>query len=440
MAMVFAIAAMTAAPAMATKSRVKAMGAVENYIEDDYNIFMWYGTLPSYANIVTIDLINDDYEHYWGFDYEPYYTNGMYAEGGEYEHRVNASFGLIKGLGEDNGYGVLGVFFKEVTWGPNPAGMFEMLGMINDEGPLWLDYDAFASPLYNKFSLMYGYGMDGMGFGLYFSRSDQNMKLEISGAGETAEGEDNWSYTTIGAGARFDIGESAYGDLAFDYNMASLNDDLSDPALSDDAGSKIDARARVFYEWNEYLTVVPYIGFGWWDFAIGADDESYYMGYACYGNKGMMIDFGIGTDWMVNEENTIILAIEPYKYMKMEPSDCIDPDAPGIEAKMVTFPRFLLALESEVTDWMTFRTGCHKSLNKWEAKLESEGVEGTMTITEAPFCYYLGLGFEVADFTIDCVLNDEIPFSMGYWLTGYRPDDGSGNRTPVWLISAKYNF
>jgi hypothetical protein len=449
LAMVLAVAAMMASPAMATKSRVRALGAVDNYIEDDYNIFSWYGTLPSYANILSIELINDDYYHYWGWDYEPYLTNGPYNYGGEYGDRVNAAFSLIKGLGEDNTYGVLGLFFKEVCWGPNPIYAFPDMGsFFNELGPAWTDVDAFAGPLYNKFSIMYGYAVDGMSFGLFFSRSDQNMKLEASTGGVSGEGEQNWSYTTIGVGARFDIGESAYGDIAFDYNMASLNDDLTlvtegvPWTLQDDAGSKIDVRGRVFYEYSEYLTIVPYIGFGWWDFAIGADDDSYYMGYACYGNKGMMIDFGIGTDWTVNEENTIIFAIEPYKYMKVEPSDCIDTDAPSMEAKMVTFPRFLLALESELTDWLTFRSGCYKDLTKWEAKLEADGDELTGTLTEAPFCYYIGLGFDVADFEFDCVVNEEVPFSAGYWLTGYQPSEyyDGNNRTPIWMISAKYHF
>ena len=37
-----------AAPAFATTSRVQALGGPARYINDDSDIFRWYGTLPSY--------------------------------------------------------------------------------------------------------------------------------------------------------------------------------------------------------------------------------------------------------------------------------------------------------------------------------------------------------------------------------------------------------
>ncbi len=87
--LVVAVAVMFASPAMATKSRLTAMGGVDNYIEDDYNIFNWPATLPSYANIMVIELINDDYRHY---GVGPYFTNG-YSDAGWYGNSVSAMFG-----------------------------------------------------------------------------------------------------------------------------------------------------------------------------------------------------------------------------------------------------------------------------------------------------------------------------------------------------------
>ena len=55
-----------AVPALATDARQIALGGVGNYIEDDYNIFTWYGTLPSYSNTVWIGLSYDDYYYYLG--------------------------------------------------------------------------------------------------------------------------------------------------------------------------------------------------------------------------------------------------------------------------------------------------------------------------------------------------------------------------------------
>ena len=63
LSVLFVVAA--AVPALATDARQIALGGVGNYIEDDYNIFTWYGTLPSYSNTVWIGLEYDDYYYYW---------------------------------------------------------------------------------------------------------------------------------------------------------------------------------------------------------------------------------------------------------------------------------------------------------------------------------------------------------------------------------------
>ena len=418
--LVLAVAIMFASPAMATKSRLTAMGGVDNYIEDDYNIFNWPATLPSYANILTIELINDDYYH-WSFAPSP--SQGDYNDAGWYGNSVSAMFGLIKGLGEDNQYGALGLFLMEVAPGLNP--------WSDEIEGLWDDAALFSWPVYNKFTLMYGYAMDGLSFGLGFSRSDEGATEEWEGF----DGEIHWAYTTLSAGVRFDIGDKAYGDVAFDYSMASYTEKpTSWGEISEDANSMYGIKARVFYDWNDYLTIIPYFGLKMWNFSLQADSTGYFD--ECYGSKGLSIDFGIGTDWTVNDENTIIVAIEPYSYTKLEPSEC--EAGYEIQGTMTTIPRFLLALESEITDWLTLRTGCIKELNKIEMKSAYEDSEYKMTYTEACFDWFFGFGFDIADFEFDCVVHEQVPFSLGYWLTGYQPD--TDEETPVWMISAKYHF
>lgn len=419
--MALAVAMLLASPVMATKSRLTAMGGVDNYLEDDYNIFNWPATLPSYANIVVIELINDDYYH---SGFEPYARQGDGYDAGWYGNKVSAMFGLIKGLGEENQYGTLGLFLMEVASGLNPWGD-ELEGM-------WDDANLFSWPVYNKFTLMYGYAMDGgLSFGLGFSRSDEGATEELEGF----DGEIHWAYTTLSAGVRFDIGDNAYGDVAFDYSMASYTEKPSSYGeISQDANSMYGFKARAFYDWNEYLTIIPFFGFRMWDFSLDADSSGYYS--ECWGSKGMSFNFGIGTNWMVNDENTIIVGIDPYSYTKVEPSEC--ESGYEVEGTMTTLPRFLLALESEVTDWLTLRTGCIKELNKLEMKSAYEDSEYKASYTEACFDWFLGLGFDVADFEIDCVVHEQVPFSLGYWLTGYQPY--RDEETPVWMISAKYHF
>ena len=48
----------------------------------------------------------------------------------------------------------------------------------------------------------------------------------------------------------------------------------------------------------------------------------------------------------------------------------------------------------------------------------------------------MGLGFHIADFDIDAVVNNNLPFRIGYWLTGYQ---GFGD-PPVYMLTTTYHF
>jgi hypothetical protein len=131
----------------------------------------------------------------------------------------------------------------------------------------------------------------------------------------------------------------------------------------------------------------------------------------------------------------LVFGIEPFKYMKAEPSAYATGVTGSWEGSMITMPRFLLALETDVRDWLTIRTGCTKALNKTKTT-ENDGTDDYIfEETEAPFNWHLGLAFHVSDFDIDCVLTDEAPFEMGYWLTGKDATDDVISR-----ITAVYHF
>ncbi len=80
-----------------------------------------------------------------------------------------------------------------------------------------------------------------------------------------------------------------------------------------------------------------------------------------------------------------------------------------------------------------------KELYKFKTEYEEEDVgKESSEFTDAPFEFYMGLGFHVGDFNIDCLLNNDVPFHLGYWLTGYTPYDSED--TPVYMITATYGF
>jgi len=411
--------------AFATDSRIQALGgdAIAPYICDDANILKWYATLPSYSNLMLVTMMKS----YYPDDGVGYYTYG-----------AEAYYGLTYALGEDGAWGTLAIGLMEHTPGPNQDEW-----MLNLWGT-WDDSDIFDYSLYNRYVLMYGYQMEGMSFGLYFNRASEADKYE-SDYGTAYEQEWKESYTTIGLGFNMDIGEDMVLNAAFDYTKASYlytyTDIDDDEEL--DPGKIMAFRARMFYDWREDITFVPYVDFSTMDMAYSPVEEFY--SNEGYGMKTMAFKFGIGANVNVNEDNMILFAIEPFSYWKGEPSGYTEGYEDEWSVTYKTMPKFILALESDVTDWLTFRTGCSKSLSKWGYSWSDEDDSEDYWQTYEPngdwgqFAWNIGLGFHFGDFDIDCVLNKDVPFSMGYWLTGFQ-NNYDAEETPIGMISAIYHF
>jgi hypothetical protein len=456
-----------AVPALATDARQIALGGVGNYIEDDYNIFTWYGTLPSYSNTVWIGLTYDDYYYYLGASAD---------DGMSYQSYIGASYGL----GADAKYGTLAMFFNYYG---KP---------LNSEQFGW-DYtgDPYSEYLNSKWNVLYGYAMEKLSFGLHFTRSDRSDVYDWSYGYQDPDTTialnytNERAYTTVGAGVRFDVGEKMYADLAFDYSWAGQTVDNGQYSydqyygygeVTADANKMMDFRGRAFYEWNETVTLVPYAEFGTFDFSLkGSESKVFNRAFSTdtldwkdtnYGVKGMGMTFGLGANVKVNENNLLVFAVEPYSHMKVEQSDppasdfvryewgsypYSDPYSWGktYETTYTVLPTFRLALESDVKDWLTFRIGAEKGFQKSEYKqsytyqngseedTDQIAYEETDTYTSSWFEYWMGLGFHVGDFDIDAVVNNNLPFRVGYWLTGYSDNH---NGPPVYMLTAAYHF
>jgi len=191
----------------------------------------------------------------------------------------------------------------------------------------------------------------------------------------------------------------------------------------------------MFYEWSETVTLVPYVNFRSFDFSLKADSADWKDTH--YGDKGIMFDIALGANIKVNEDNLLIFGVAPYSYAKYEPSD--PPEGTSYKVTETQMPVFLLGLESDVKDWLTFRAGTMKGFAKYETKTESEDATDTRTNTYSWFNFYMGLGFHVGDFDIDALIDNELPFRIGYWLTGYNAYDYYG-MGPVYMVTTAYHF
>jgi hypothetical protein len=146
----------------------------------------------------------------------------------------------------------------------------------------------------------------------------------------------------------------------------------------------------------------------------------------------------------INQDNMLVFAIE---YMRRT-WEYANADTVGASLAKTTesfMPTIRLALETHITSAITTRVGGAKYLgsvkdetNGGDETKESPGTPATVGSNLPGFEWFLGMGINVAEWTIDLELSHETPFNLGYWLTGYSNYATSAG--PVARISGILNY
>jgi hypothetical protein len=285
---------------------------------------------------------------------------------------------------------------------------------------------------------MWGKDLDAVSLGLTFTRSDGMIEIPDADPSKL-----DMNFTTIGGGIRFDIGEEMYGDAAVTFGFAG-----GDLNGGWDKSNSYNLEGRLFYEFTDAATLVPWVGYNSGEFAVEAIPAPSGQKYS---------DFGIGAalNWDVNTNNMLVFAAE-WDMMSWELSKVDDTVADDeiTEINGNVLPKFYIGLESDITSWFTFRVGATKTMTKYTVKTKG-GQEVDITDLEwvvdvlgidpgdvnldliDDFTWNIGGGFHVGEWDIDAVFSPDLPFRMGYWMTGY----GTSDPDPVvGRISATYRY
>jgi hypothetical protein len=404
------VVSLVASASFATTSRVQALQAA-NYINDDSDIFRWYGTLPSYTNMVMVE-----------------FGQAMGSTGPGGLGSVTPSYqaiGFTHNWGEDHWLGTWGVFLLNNHVGDgsfflnNPRGTPDMSSLF---------FSDVISMTTTKFVFSWGNELEMFSYGLNFTRSDTSVELP---GGD----QEDINFTTVGGGVRLDIGEDAYGDVALTFGFAG-----GDTLGGFENGSAIDLAARLFWEFTDDATLVPFVEWSTYDYAL--DDPS-----PSTGSKVNDFKLGASLNFDVNTSNMLIFATE-LEFFGWEPSNVATGDQEKLD--ITHLPKFILGLESDITSWLTTRIGATKTMAKYEYT-DAAGDEWVWTgpngdlpapyDTAFPegsdFSWYLGAGFHLGEWDLDAVVEPDVPFRMGYWLTGYGAGDAD---PPVARLSGTYRF
>ena len=218
------VIAVCAPMANATTSRVIALANTGNYINDDSNIFRWYGTLPSYSNMV-------------------------YAEGGRATGfgDVSADYqalGFTWTRGEESQWGTWAIFLLHENLNDMSFFVFNpLVNFANDGNPGIGGGGATLGALpVTKFVLAWGKTWGDWDLGVFFTNSNVSIETPTTGTNDL-------SFTTVGGGLRWDINPDHYADFNLTLGFAG-----GDSLGSFDKSSSYEIAARAFREqWNDLI-------------------------------------------------------------------------------------------------------------------------------------------------------------------------------------------
>ena len=438
-----------ATPAFGTTARVRSMAGTGDYLSDDSNVFRWYSTLPSYANLVqaeigTLGSLSDVDEVAFLSDTRALGFNYACGEDGKWgTYRIS----LLENAVDHPGFYLVNPF---IYWH----------SLSNGAG----DSD-FSTPV-NKWDLAGGWEIgESIVLGVAYTRSSWKVEDEqFRGTQADPNLKESLSWTTFGVGFTWTNNESMLLDATFTYATAGGEYEISPappaPGFAKgewDKSGGFEIGARLFYDWKDYVTVIPLFQYMTSEYSLKASPAGNELPPP-NGDKNADIVIGAALDLEVNGSNTLIFAAE-YNWNKWEysvPDTTTNPDdyksVPVNELTTSVFPTFRLALESEITSWLTTRVGAvHRNISytqtrdgkdmKWTNDEDAEiiNVNGQPSLPNS-FDWFLGVGFNVAEWTIDMELHEATPFATGYWITGYSPWGGEGSQGPISRISATYSF
>ncbi len=428
-----------AAAANATTSRVRSLANVGDYISDDSAVNRWYSTLVSFANQVNAeagDWTSTDLSDSRGLGW-----NLACGEDGKYgTYRISLNEASLSHLGFWAG----NRFFQDHSPQENS---FPFVGDLQPE---------YESTPINRWDIAGAWELtDAIALGVSITESKWFVDdTETPVVGANLESDNSW--LTIGAGLTWTNNEDMVLDVLVNYGNAGGSTTLTtSPTISStlewDSKTAFEIAGRLFYDWKDNVTLVPVI-----DYTSSEYSQTRAVTPTALpipppnGQKTSDFLIGVGLNMDVNQDNMLVFALE-WANRSTEFSNYESPtDTTEIkEASVNILPAFRLALESNITSWLTTRVGASKfiSTTSWENQdgdeiKESPGAPSSVSFFDADgFDWFLGCGFNFAEWTVDLELAEETPFGLGYWLTGYDDawDDGSGHG-PVGRISAVYNY
>lgn len=359
---------LAAAPAAASWTRARSLGGDADYFEDAGNVLSWYGSLSSYDGLARLEL----------------------------------------GDREDGADGWLASRAAGVHWRLDRAGRWGTAG-------LYLFPADGGEDLPGSWAVLYGRRLGGGQVGCLFGQ----RWGEFAATGDADEHHESLRDVTVGLGARWDLGEGAYCDLAGTWrgSVREFADARTSVRQDERSWGSFALRARLFLRAGETAALVPVAEYR-------RDDRLVDAGY---GRPFAALDawrsrFGLGLNLLPDEDLLGLCSLEWRRgRAKLGPAGGAEPPAFTGRYDLAVAR---LGLEARVRPWLTLRASAVGTdhFRGGDQLLRQAGLRRQFDLA-------LGAGCHLGSLDLDLLLNDEAPFDLA-GLAGGDDDsdvgDGSG--------------
>ena len=195
----------------------------------------------------------------------------------------------------------------------------------------------------------------------------------------------------------------------------------------------INLHGRFHYQVNEKVRVVPvgHLGFSSSSrtFNPGAAQPKQETDYGTFG-----FNLGVGINYKVNQNNLIVLAIDPFGYFKTK-TDVKNSSESTVTT--TTLPRLYLGGETTIKSWLVGRIGAYRAYQTQTTKTKpAQGEEVKSSFQLSPYNVSFGLGLKFGNFLIDIEINDGLLFEGPNFISGRTRD--MVNRVSVSYLFANH--
>ena len=439
--MVLALVAIMFGMAAATETRVATFGPASMFINDYTDIYFLPANAVYYPRLIAAEM---------GASF-PVTSDYGWSEGSAAMLFSNAeqTFGVV---GFDINHGIEGSDFltNAVT---NVNAGFGAFG-INIPTPD------------NRFHLFYAKKLNNLTAGLHVGWAGSSLTSENTDTANTynQKYEGSSGIWLINGEVMMEVNENTSAELAVGLMMQSFKGEQAetwrDPTLDvpgynytytveSDGGMGLDLELRAEYGMSDNLKLIPIIGFGTNSIEYKDGLSGSPVAVLPIGGKISTSNFGgaFGGNYKPAENVTIVGGL----FMGSDKETIEDTNAvfgTGImkeETSNFVFPGFCAGLEVDMLKWLTLRAGAAKTLISTTTLDETNATKDESTYTSAPYFYAFGLGFKFGKLAVDVKMNNNAPYSLGYFMSGIDNDgtmyDGTLTHTePITSIGMTYAF